>query len=206
MDKAGLANVTVEQALGHPNWNMGGKITVDSATLMNKGLEFIEAVRLFGGCGVTPDKIEVVINRESVLHSAVEFDDHSVIAQLGVPDMKIPIQYALLYPERFDCGVKRLSLTDYGTLSFYKPDYDTFDCLTACIKAAKIGGSAPCAVNGANEEAVRLFLSGKIPFLRIGELVSRALELPVIPIDRYDDVTKADRAARELVRRLTVDG
>jgi 1-deoxy-D-xylulose-5-phosphate reductoisomerase len=198
--KRELANVTKEQALNHPNWNMGGKITVDSATLMNKGLEFIEAVWLFGDYGVTADKIEIVVNRESVLHSAVEYADNSVIAQMGVPDMKIPIQYALFYPERLECDAPRLSLTDYGTLSFYKPDYDAFECLTACVKAAKSGGSAPCAVNGANEEAVGLFLDGKIPFLKIGELVSKALRLPVFPIDSYGDVIKADKAARELVR------
>ncbi|MCL2055181.1 MAG: 1-deoxy-D-xylulose-5-phosphate reductoisomerase [Oscillospiraceae bacterium] len=199
--KKELASVTVEQALKHPNWSMGGKITVDSATLMNKGLEFIEALQLFGyDYNITPADIEIIINRESVLHSAVEFDDYSVIAQLGVPDMKIPIQYALLYPERLNCEVKRLSLTDYKTLSFYQPDYETFDCLTACIAAAKTGFSAPCAVNAANEEAVKLFLNGKIPFLKIGELVTSALNLPLLPITSYEDVIKADKAARNLVR------
>ena len=138
--KSDLEGVTVEQALNHPNWSMGRKITIDSATLMNKGLEFIEAMWLFK---LRPEQIEIVVHRQSVVHSAVEYEDNSVIAQLGVPDMKIPIQYALLYPERVECDVKKLSLTDYGKLTFEKPDYDTFDCLRACIKAVTIGGNLP---------------------------------------------------------------
>ena len=157
--KADLEGVTVEQALNHPNWSMGRKITIDSATLMNKGLEFIEAMWLFK---LRPEQIEIVVHRQSVVHSAVEYEDNSVIAQLGVPDMKIPIQYALLYPERVECDVKKLSLTDYGKLTFEKPDYDTFDCLRACIKAVTIGGNLPAAVNGANEEAVAAFLDGRL--------------------------------------------
>ncbi len=193
-----LKDVTVEQALSHPNWSMGKKITCDSATLMNKGLEFIEAMHLFG---LTPSQIEIVVQRESVIHSAVEFNDHSVIAQMGVPDMKIPIQYALMYPDRLDCPTKPLSLCDYGTLSFAKPDFDTFDCLTACIKAARIGGSMPAAVNGANEEAVSLFLDGKIPFLRIGELVLSVTEkLERRDIHTLDDVLAADEEARRFVK------
>ncbi len=201
--KAELENVTVEQALNHPNWSMGNKITIDSATLMNKGLEFIEAKWLFG---VEPEDIEIVVNRESVLHSAVEFDDYSVIGQLGTPDMKIPIQYALLYPERYECDVNRLSLTDYGTLSFYKPDYETFDCLRACIEAIKKGGAYPCLVNGANEEAVKLFLERRISFLDIGRIVSGILtEFEPMEINTYEDVLKADKAAREyVVRRVSV--
>lgn len=196
--KAELENVTVEQALNHPNWSMGNKITIDSATLMNKGLEFIEANRLFG---VSPEQIEIVVNRESVLHSAVEFNDYSVIAQMGVPDMKIPIQYALLYPERLDCGVKPLSLTDYGTLTFYKPDFETFDCLSGCIEAIKRGRAYPCIVNAVNEEAAGLFLSGKISFLQIGGLVKKSLEkFPQMPSDNYEAVKNAERAAREFVR------
>jgi 1-deoxy-D-xylulose-5-phosphate reductoisomerase len=197
--KSELRNVTVSQALNHPNWSMGNKITIDSATLMNKGLEFIEARWLFD---VSPENIEIVVNRESVLHSAVEYDDHSVIAQMGTPDMKIPIQYALLYPERLECDVKPLSLTDYGTLSFFQPDYDTFDCLSACIEAIKRGGAYPCIVNGVNEEAVRLFLEEKIPFLKIGELVKESLEyFPEMQIGCYDDIKAADTAAREFVFR-----
>ncbi|MGN1135819.1 MAG: 1-deoxy-D-xylulose-5-phosphate reductoisomerase [Oscillospiraceae bacterium] len=194
-----LKNVTAADALKHPNWSMGNKITIDSATLMNKGLEFIEAKWLFG---VKPEQIEIVVNRESVLHSAVEYDDYSVIAQLGTPDMKIPIQYALLYPQRVECDVKPLSLTDYGTLSFYKPDFETFDCLSAAIKAIKLGGAYPCIVNSVNEEAVRLFLQGRISFLKIGELAMEALEeFPVTNIGSYDDVAAADAAAREFVFR-----
>lgn len=194
-----LKNVTAADALKHPNWSMGNKITIDSATLMNKGLEFIEAKWLFG---VKPEQIEIVVNRESVLHSAVEYDDYSVIAQLGTPDMKIPIQYALLYPQRVECDVKPLSLTDYGTLSFYKPDFETFDCLSAAIKAIKLGGAYPCIVNSVNEESVRLFLQGRISFLKIGELAMESLEeFPFTNISSYDDVAAADAAAREFVFR-----
>lgn len=199
MKKSELENVTPEQALKHPNWSMGSKITIDSATLMNKGLEFIEARWLFG---VSPENIEIVVNRESVIHSAVEYKDYSVIAQLGVPDMKIPIQYALLYPERVECSVKPLSLTDYGTLTFAKPDYETFDCLTGCIEAIKLGGAYPCIVNAVNEEAVGLFLSREIPFLKIGELVRSSLrELPEMPSASYEDIKKAETAAREFVHQ-----
>ncbi|MBQ8395906.1 MAG: 1-deoxy-D-xylulose-5-phosphate reductoisomerase [Oscillospiraceae bacterium] len=195
--KTELESVTLKDALKHPNWDMGAKITIDSATLMNKGLEFIEAMWLFD---VSPDMIEIVVHRESVIHSAVEFNDGAVIAELGVPDMKLPIQYALLYPNRLDCPTRRLSLTDYGTLSFYKPDYDTFDCLRACIKAAQIGGTAPAIVNGANEEAVRLFINGKIGFLDIGRAVTKALEcIPSQKIACLDDVLDADKKAREFV-------
>lgn len=194
-----LKKVTAADALKHPNWSMGNKITIDSATLMNKGLEFIEAKWLFG---VKPEQIEIVVNRESVLHSAVEYDDYSVIAQLGTPDMKIPIQYALLYPQRVECDVKPLSLTDYGTLSFYKPDYETFDCLSAAIKAIKLGGAYTGIVNSVNEEAVRLFLQGRISFLKIGELAMESLEeFPFTNIGSYDDVAAADAAAREFVFR-----
>lgn len=195
--KSELGNVTVAQALNHPNWSMGNKITIDSATLMNKGLEFIEAKWLFN---IEPSDIEIVVNRESVLHSAVEFDDYSVIGQLGTPDMKIPIQYALLYPERVSCDVKRLSFTDYGTLTFAKPDYDTFDCLTGCIEAIKRGGAYPCIVNAVNEEAVGLFLGEKISFLKIGELVKKSLDVfPSMPSEKYEDIKKAEFLAREFV-------
>lgn len=195
--KAELNDVTVEQALNHPNWSMGSKITVDSATLMNKGLEFIEAKWLFN---VSPSDIEIVVNRESVLHSAVEFDDYSVIAQLGTPDMKIPIQYAILYPERVSCDVKRLSFTDYGTLTFAKPDYDTFDCLAGCVEAINRGGAYPCIVNAVNEEAVALFLEKKITFLKIGELVKKSLAYfsPMFS-ESYEDIIKAEKLAREYV-------
>ena len=195
--KSELLNVSVEQALNHPNWSMGNKITIDSATLMNKGLEFIEAMWLFD---LKPEQIEIVVHRESVVHSAVEFKDGSVIAQMGVPDMRLPIQYALLYPKRIYCKEKALSLTDYGTLSFSEPDFETFDCLRACIKAITAGGSMPAAVNGANEQAVELFLNGKIPFLKIGELAESALKsIRPFEIKCVDDVLKADKIAREFV-------
>ena len=193
-----LRSVTKADALKHPNWDMGNKITIDSATLMNKGLEFIEAKWLFD---LDPDQIEIVVHRQSVVHSAVEYDDYSVIAQLGVPDMKIPIQYALLYPERMPCPTGRLSLTDYGSLTFEKPDYETFKCLSAAIEAVKRGGAYPCLVNSANEEAVRAFLNDEISFISIGEIVSSVLdEFKSSEIRSYDDVMKADSAARAYVR------
>lgn len=196
--KDDLSAVTREDALKHPNWSMGQKITIDSATLMNKGLEFIEAMWLFD---LNPEQIEIVIHRESVIHSAVEYKDHSVIAQMGVPDMKIPIQYALLYPDRMECPTKPLSLTDYGTLSFAKPDYETFDCLTACIKAITAGGTMPAVVNGANEEAVAEFLKGNIKFLQIGELVISALNnIKREEVTCLEDVLNADNNARLYVR------
>ncbi|MDE6148639.1 MAG: 1-deoxy-D-xylulose-5-phosphate reductoisomerase [Ruminococcus sp.] len=196
--KEELALVTKKDALKHPNWSMGQKITIDSATLMNKGLEFIEAMWLFD---LNPEQIEIVVHRESVIHSAVEYKDCSVIAQMGVPDMKIPIQYALLYPNRMECPTKRLSLTDYGTLSFAKPDYETFDCLMACIKAITIGGTMPAVVNGANEEAVAEFLKGNIKFLEIGELVKEALKnIKKEEVTCLEDVLNADNNARLFVR------
>ena len=193
-----LRNVTKEQALHHPNWDMGNKITIDSETLMNKGLEFIEAKWLFD---LTPEQIEIVVHRQSVVHSAVEYNDYSVIAQMGVPDMKIPIQYALLYPDRMSCPTGRLSLTDYGKLTFEKPDLDTFKCLSAAIEAIRRGGSYPCLVNSANEEAVKAFLHDEIKFIDIGETVSSVLDsFEPSEIKSYDDVMSADKAARAYVR------
>ena len=195
-----LRDVTKAQALKHPNWDMGNKITIDSATLMNKGLEFIEAKWLFD---LRPDQIEIVVHRQSVVHSAVEYNDYSVIAQMGVPDMKIPIQYSLLYPDRMECPTGRLSLTDYGKLTFEKPDYETFKCLSAAIEAIKRGGSYPCLVNSANEEAVRAFLNDEIKFIQIGEIVSSVLDkFEFFDINSYEDVTKADTMAREYVRSV----
>lgn len=193
-----LENVTIEQALNHPNWSMGPKITVDSATMMNKGLEIIEASWLFN---MPQSKIDVVVHRESIIHSLIELNDSSVIAQLGVPDMKIPIQYALTYPERLPCPVKRLSLADIGSLTFYKPDNEAFECMQICRDALERGGLCPAAANGANEEAVGLFLSGKIPFLKIPRLVRLAMEAQKnIEASSADDVLEADAAARALVR------
>ena len=192
-----LVNVTRAEALKHPNWSMGAKITIDSATLMNKGLEVIEAVHLFG---VKPDDIEVLVHRQSILHSAVELKDGAVIAQLGTPDMKLPIQYAITYPERAGLYGERLSLTDIGTLTFEKPDYETFKCLPLCIDAIKQGGLKPVAANGANEAAVKLFLEDKIKFLQIAELVEMAITAQS-KVDTFnvEDVFEADRAARALV-------
>ena len=193
-----LADVTVEQALAHPNWSMGAKITVDSASMMNKGLEIIEARWLFD---VTADNIDVVVHRQSIIHSLIEFTDNSVLAQLGVPDMRIPIQYALTYPERVNSPAGELDLTKIGTLTFDKPDYDTFECLTACKTALSIGGTSPAIANGANEAANLLFRQGKIPFLKIGELVTGAVkDLKSTPITQLSDVLEADKAAREYVR------
>lgn len=193
-----LEDVTVEQALRHPNWSMGAKITVDSATLMNKGLELIEACWLFNQ---KPENIEIVVHRESVVHSLVEYEDNAVMAQLGVPDMKLPIQYALTYPKRVPCDTGRLSLTDYGQLTFAKPDEGTFVCLAACKEAMRRGGVYPTIVNGANEQAVALFLEGKIRFLDIGRLVMDSLTLQYDK-ENFDvsDIFAADRMAREFVR------
>jgi 1-deoxy-D-xylulose-5-phosphate reductoisomerase len=171
--KEQLKSVTREQALRNPNWSMGEKITVDSATLMNKGLELIEAMYLFG---VDESQIEVVIHPQSIIHSAVEFVDGSVIAQMGVPDMRLPIQYALTYPERLPAPVKRLSLTEIGHLTFNEPDYETFPCLRFAREAAKSGGDAPRRLNQANEEAVALFLSNEIAFCEIPEFIQKEIQ------------------------------
>lgn len=168
-----LKNVTVEQALKHPNWSMGAKITIDSATLFNKGLEVMEAKWLFD---VDYDDIEVLIHPESIIHSMVEYQDGAVIAQLGTPDMRLPIQYALTYPRRISVfGSKRLSLSDIGSLHFYKPDFKRFHALDLAYQAGRKGGSMPCVLNGANEQANALFLSGKIKFLDIESLVEKAM-------------------------------
>lgn len=194
---AELENVTAADALKHPNWDMGAKITIDSATMMNKGLEFIEAKWLFD---VPIDAIDIVVHRESVVHSAIAYQDNSVIAQLGVPDMRIPIQYALTYPQRLPSPVQELSLVDYGKLTFYAPDYDTFRCINVCKDAIAAGGLRPAAANGANEESVRLFLNGKIKFTDIAVLNRAAMEAcPQVADYTLDDVLQADRAARDYV-------
>ncbi len=168
-----LENVTVKEALNHPNWSMGAKITIDSASMMNKGLELIEAVWLFS---MKPDDIDIVVHRQSVVHSLVEYCDNSIIAQLGVPDMRIPIQYALTYPNRIPSPVRQLSLTEYGTLTFDKPDYETFGLISVCRQAINDGGLYPACANAANEEANLAFRNGKIRFLQIEELVRSAVE------------------------------
>lgn len=194
-----LQKVTPKEALKHPNWSMGAKITIDSATMMNKGLEIIEASWLFG---LPEDKIDVVVHRESIVHSLVEYQDNSVIAQLGVPDMRIPIQYALTYPRRVQSPVPKLNLAQAGRLTFYEPDSSVFSCMEVCREAIRRGGLAPAAANGANEEAVALFLKEKISFLEIGRLTDAAMNnQPGGEITCIQDIIEADRLAREYVLR-----
>ena len=195
--KEELRHITPAQALRHPNWDMGAKITIDSATLMNKGLEVIEASWLFG---MGPQDIDVVVHRESIVHSLIQYQDNSVIAQLGLPDMCIPIQYALTYPARYPSPVGELDLAAVGNLTFAKPDLDTFPCLRVCIDALKRGGLAPAAANGANEQAVSLFLQEKIGFLDIPRLVEAAVaRQPAAAGDTLESVLEADQAARRFV-------
>ena len=192
-----LKDVTVKEALNHPNWSMGAKITIDSATMMNKGLEIIEASWLFD---MPEDKIDVVVHREAIVHSMIQFVDNSVIAQLGLPDMRIPIQYAITYPNRFESPVDELDLTEISNLSFCKPDYKTFKCLKSCKEAINMGGTAPAIANGANEVANKLFRDGKIKFLEIGDLVYEALHnVKKNEIKRVEDVLNADKSARQYV-------
>lgn len=192
-----LESVTKEQALRHPNWNMGAKITIDSATLMNKGLELIEAVWLFGA---EPEQVEIVVQRQSIIHSAVEFEDGAIIAQLGSADMRLPIQLALTYPKRLPCPAKKLSLFDVGELTFGCADEETFICLAAAKRAIAKGGNAPCIVNCANEAAVSLFLRDKIRFLDIGEAVSAALtEVHYTDDPSLDDILETRTAAENYV-------
>ncbi len=192
-----LKNVKARDALKHPNWDMGQKITIDCATMMNKGFELIEAVHLFG---VEPKNVDVLVHRESIVHSMVEYTDNSVIAQLGVPDMRIPIQYALTYPERFESPVDTLDLAKLCTLSFYEPDTTAFGCLEICKKAIAKGGLVPTAVNAANEEAVKLFLQDKIGFLNIESIALDAYEnQSKINYSTIEEVIETDKAAREAV-------
>ena len=192
-----LENITKEQALKHPNWSMGAKITIDSATLRTKGLELIEAVWLFGA---THEQVEIVVQRQSIIHSAVEFEDGSIIAQLGSADMRIPIQLALTYPKRLPCLAKRLSLFDVGELTFARADEETFTCLAAAKYAIAKGGNAPCTVNCANEAAVRLFLNGKIRFLNIGEAVNGALaDVKFTENPTLSELLETQQAAEEYV-------
>ena len=192
-----LEHVTKEAALRHPNWSMGAKITIDSASLMNKGLELIEAVWLFG---LPAEKVQVVVQRQSIIHSMVQFSDHSILAQLGVPDMRIPIQYALTWPDRAPCPAPELDFTQLKSITFDTADEETFRCLAACKKAIGKGGLAPCAANGANEEAVKLFLQDKIPFLKIGELVEAVVDSePFGQPYTLSDVYECDAMARSYV-------
>ncbi len=198
--RAELEKVTLADALKHPSWSMGQKITIDSATMFNKGLELIEAVWLFD---VSPDMIDIVVHRESIVHSLIEYDDNSVIAQLGHPDMRLPIQFAITYPDRFPSPEKQLDLWEVGNLSFYKPDYENFPCMDICRNAIKKGGLIPAAVNCANEEANLLFRQGKISFLQIPEFISKAAEYaPDKPDYTLQDVLDTDILMREKVREL----
>ena len=198
--KEELQNVTLADALKHPSWSMGQKITIDSATMFNKGLELIEAVWLFD---VSPDMIDIVVHRESIVHSLIEYDDNSVIAQLGHPDMRLPIQFAITYPERFPSPEKQLDLWEVGNLSFYKPDYENFPCMNICRDAITKGGLYPAAVNCANEEANLLFRQGKISFNAIPELISLASEYTLKKQDfTLQDVLDTDVLMREKVREL----
>jgi 1-deoxy-D-xylulose-5-phosphate reductoisomerase len=199
--KSALANVTVEEALTHPNWKMGDKITIDSASMMNKGLEIIEAYWLFG---IEKEKIEVLVHPQSIIHSMVQFVDGSIKAQLGLPDMKLPIQYALTHPDRIHNNFPRLDLSRIANLTFLKPDLEKFECLTLAYNALTIGGTAPCIMNAANEIAVNKFLNGKIKFSHIPQLISKAMES--VENHRAPDVEtifECDKETREFVMALS---
>jgi len=195
LPKESFAAVTPEQALNHPTWSMGKKITIDSATLMNKGFEVIEARHLFS---LPYERLRVCVHPQSIVHSLVEFRDGAVIAQLGLPDMELPIQYALSWPERFPITGKRLNLPDAGTLDFFEPDLDKFPCLRLCIEAGKTGGTAPAAINAANEAAVELFLNKKIAFTDIAKIVEKALnDHKPMKADSVDVIMGVDKEVRE---------
>ena len=195
-----LKNITAEEALRHPNWDMGGKITIDSATLMNKGLEVIEAKWLFGA---DVSQIEIVVQRESIIHSMVEFADGAVIAQLGTPDMAIPIQLALTYPKRLPSPAKPLDFAALKSISFAKPDEKTFKCLALALKAAKLGGSLPSVMNAANEETVYKFLRGEAKFTDIADITERAMEAhEIIQNPSLDEIFECDAWARNFVKEV----
>ena len=196
-----LQNVTKADALKHPNWKMGAKITIDCATLMNKGLEVIEAMRLYR---MPLEKVSVLVHRQSIVHSMVEFVDGAVMAQLGAPDMRLPIQLALTYPERIDCPVDALDLTTCGALTFVHPDLERFPCLQLAFDCARKGGTACPAMNGANEEAVAMYLRDEIGFYDIYRLVSAAVDaVPFIQNPTMEEILETDRLAREMVRKLS---
>ena len=201
--RAELEGVTVEQALAHPTWDMGGKITIDSATLMNKGLELIEAHHLFG----TPyERIEVVVHPQSIVHSLVHVCDGATLAHLGYPDMAVPISYALHFPERADVPVRTLDLVEVGALTFEAVDVEAFPALRLAREAAQAGGTAPCVLNAANEVAVHAFLAGRLPFLGIPEVIERALDqLGSAPVHSFDSLYNADTEARALAAELVAE-
>jgi 1-deoxy-D-xylulose-5-phosphate reductoisomerase len=195
-----LSKVTPREALLHPTWQMGGKITVDSATLMNKGLELIEAHHLFG---VSYDQIDVVVHPQSIVHALVHLNDGACLAHLGYPDMRVPISYALHYPDRADVAVDTLDLSAVGSLTFEQPDAETFECLRLARQAASSGGTAPCVLNAANEVGVHAFLQGKIAFTAIADVIEQTLsEVGVLPVGHFSDLYRADAAAREQAGRL----
>lgn len=195
-----LKNVTVEDALKHPNWSMGRKITIDSSTLMNKGLEVIEAKFLFD---VEPKQIEVVIHPQSIIHSGIEFADHSTIAQLGLPDMRVPIQFSLFYPRRLSNSYKSLSLTEVGNLTFEKPDMETFKCLKLSFEALKVGGTMPAVLNASNEECVNLFLNKKISFLDIGNINEKIMLMHAKKeIDSIETILEAEEFAKQSIKSI----
>ncbi|MFN2617344.1 MAG: 1-deoxy-D-xylulose-5-phosphate reductoisomerase [Thermoleophilaceae bacterium] len=197
---AELEKVTPDEALAHPTWDMGGKVTIDSATLMNKGLELIEAHHLFG---VPYERIDVVVHPQSLVHSLIQLNDGAMLAHLGHPDMRVPISYALHHPERVDVQVERLDLARIGQLSFEQPDPETFSCLRLAREAGQAGGTAPCVLNAANEIAVHAFLRGELGFAGIPRVIERTLaELPPEPLRHFSDLYGADGAARELARGL----
>jgi len=190
-----LSDVSVADALAHPTWRMGGRITIDSATLMNKGFEMIEAHHLFA---VPYERIEVVVHPQSLVHSLIHLNDGSSLAHLGYPDMRVPISYALHYPERADVDVPRLDLAAAGSLTFEQPDLDTFACLRLAIEAGRAGGTAPCVLNAADEIAVAAFLEERIPFTAIPAVIERVMEaMPAQPVTHFDDLFAADAEARE---------
>ena len=200
MKKSDLTNITPEQALKHPNWDMGAKITIDSSTLVNKGLEVIEAKWLFN---VSVDDIKVVVHRQSVMHSAVEFTDNAVIAQLGTPDMRLPIQYALTYPKRLPMKNNELDFTKYGALTFEEPDTETFYALELAKKAGREGGSVTTVFNSADEAAVERFLKGEISYLGITESIEYAMQnVPKIDNPSLEDIMNTDKLSRELVYKF----
>ena len=197
-----LACVTAQDALRHPNWSMGAKITIDSATMMNKGFEVIEALWLFG---VAPEQVEVVVHRESILHSAVEFTDGCVMAQMSPPDMRLPIQYALTYPRRMEGHWPRLDLAQAGQLTFCPPDRENFPCLPLCEQAGKQGGDRGCVINAANEVAVELFLQGKIGYTEIYELARQAVEqTPYVQAPTLEQIFAIDAAVRQQTRQAAI--
>jgi 1-deoxy-D-xylulose-5-phosphate reductoisomerase len=190
-----LAGVTVADALAHPTWSMGGRITIDSATLMNKGFEAIEAHHLFG---VPYERIDVVVHPQSLVHSLIQLNDGCSLAHIGYPDMRVPISYALHFPERADVDVPQLDLVAAGELTFEAPDADTFACLRLALEAGEAGGTAPCVLNAADEVAVAAFLDGSIPFTGIAAVIERVLEeMPPQPVGHFDDLFAADAEARE---------